>query len=125
MLFLGLGTGLGSALVTDRVVIPLELGALPVGADELLSERLGKRGLDRLGEAAWKEAVVGTARVLRTVFAADSVLLGGGNAERLDELPEGVRRGGNDDAFRGGFRLWEKYVAPHDCGPSYTWCIVR
>ncbi|MGC1722113.1 MAG: hypothetical protein WA746_24250, partial [Isosphaeraceae bacterium] len=58
MLFLGLGTGLGSALVADRVVIPLELGELPIGADEVLSDRLGKRGLDRLGEPAWKEAVM-------------------------------------------------------------------
>jgi polyphosphate glucokinase len=125
MLFLGLGTGLGSALVADRVVIPLELGDLPVGSGEVLSDRLGKRGLDRLGQAAWKEAVVRTVLGLRKAFAVDSVLVGGGNAERLDELPEGVRRGGNDDAFRGGFRLWEEYVSPHDSGPDYTWRIVR
>jgi polyphosphate glucokinase len=125
MLFLGLGTGLGSALVADRVVVPLELGGLPIGPDEILSDRLGKRGLDRLGEAAWKEAVWQTALGLRGAFAADVVLIGGGNAERLDALPEGVRRGGNDDAFRGGFRLWEEYVAPHDPGTDYTWRIVR
>lgn len=125
MLFLGLGTGLGSALVVDRVVIPLELGDLPFGAGEILSDHLGKRGLERLGEAAWKEAVVGTALGLGMAFAADSVLLGGGNAERFDQLPEGIRRGGNDDAFRGGFRLWEEYVTPHDRGPDYTWRIVR
>ena len=125
MLFLGLGTGLGSALLADRVVIPLELGELPIGADEVLSDRLGKRGLDRLGEPAWKEAVMRTALSLRKAFATDSVLIGGGNAERLDTLPEGVRLGRNDDAFRGGFRLWEEYIAPHDPGPHYTWRIVR
>jgi hypothetical protein len=125
MLFLGLGIGLGSALVADRVVIPLELGDLPIGPDEVLADRLGKRGLDRLGEAAWKETVMRTALGLRKAFAADSVLIGGGNAERFDALPEGVRRGSNDDAFRGGFRLWEEYIAPHDPGPDYTWCIVR
>ncbi len=125
MLFLGLGTGLGSALVVDRVVIPLELGDLPIGPDEMLSDRLGKRGLDRLGEPAWKEAAIATALALRKAFAADSVLIGGGNAERFDALPEGVRRGSNDDAFRGGFRLWEEYITPHDAGPDNIWRIVR
>ena len=125
MLFLGLGTGLGSALVVERVVIPLELGDLPIAPDEVLADRLGKRGFDRLGEAAWKEAVIGTALGLRKAFAADSVLIGGGNAERFDALPEGVRRGGNDDAFRGGFRLWEEYITPHDAGPDNIWRIVR
>ncbi len=127
MLFLGLGTGLGSSLVVDRVVIPLELGDLPLGPEEMLSDRLGKRGLERLGEEAWKEAAIGTALALRKAFAADYILLGGGGAERLDDLdlPEGLRRGGNDDAFRGGFRLWEEYITPHDTGPRYTWRIVR
>jgi len=124
MLFLGLGTGLGSALVADRVVISLELGDLPAGPDEVLADRLGKTGRERLGEAGWKEAAVRTTVGLRKAFAADTVLIGGGNAERLDALPEGVRRGGNDDAFCGGFRLWEEFVAPHDSGPDYTWRIV-
>ena len=114
MLFLGLGTGLGSALVADRVLIPLELGDLPVGPDEMLSDSIGKRGLDRLGEAAWKDAVLQTVIRLRKAFAVDSVLVGGGNAQRLDTLPEGIRLGHNDDALRGGIRLWEEYVAPHD-----------
>jgi polyphosphate glucokinase len=125
MLFLGLGTGLGSALVVDRVLIPLELGDLPIGPDEVLSDRLGKRGLDRLGESAWKEAAIATALGLRKAFAADYVLIGGGGAGRLDALPEGVRRGGNADAFRGGFRLWEEDIEPHDAGPRYTWRVVR
>lgn len=125
MLFLGLGTGLGSALVADRVVVSLELGDLPAGPDEMLSDRLGKRGLKRLGEPAWKEEVARAVESLRKVFVADSVLIGGGNAERLDALPEGARRGGNDDAFRGGFRIWEEYVAPHDHPTDFTWRIVR
>jgi polyphosphate glucokinase len=125
MLFLGLGTGLGSALVVDRVVIPLELGDLPIGPDERLSDRLGKRGLERLGEAHWKEAAIATALGLRGAFVADEVLIGGGGVERLDDLPPGIRRGGNDDAFRGGFRLWEEDIEPHDSGPQYTWRVVR
>lgn len=125
MLFLGLGTGLGSALVADRVVVPLELGDLPAGPDEMLSDRLGKRGLERLGVDAWREEVARAVESLRKVFVADSVLLGGGNAKRLRALPEGARRGGNDDAFRGGFRIWEEYIAPHDAATDYTWRFVR
>jgi polyphosphate glucokinase len=125
MLFLGLGTGLGSALVADRVVIPLELGDLPLGPDEVISDRLGHRGFDRLGESTWKEAAIATALGLRKAFAADYVLIGGGGAERFDTLPEGIRCGGNDDAFRGGFRLWEEDIELQDAGPHYTWRVVR
>jgi polyphosphate glucokinase len=124
MLFLGLGTGLGSALVVDRVVIPLELGDLLIGPGEMLSDRLGKKGLGRLGEGAWEDAVIETVVGLRMAFATDYVLIGGGNAERFDALPDGVRRGGNDDAFRGGFRLWEERIEPHDARPDYTWRVV-
>jgi polyphosphate glucokinase len=126
MLFLGLGTGLGSALVTDRVVVPLELGRLRYGSEPgNLADRLGKRGLKRLGEGEWARLVAETAAWLREAFASDYVILGGGNAEKVPTLPEGIRRGGNEDAFTGGFRLWEERVEPHDCPPSTTWRVVR
>jgi predicted NBD/HSP70 family sugar kinase len=125
MLFLGLGTGLGSALVCDHVVIPLELGDLACGPSCMLSDRLGKRGLEEDGEAKWKRHVAETAENLRMALRADYVVLGGGNAERLDKLPEGVRCGGNDDAFEGGFRIWDERIEPHDSGPLPSWRVVR
>jgi polyphosphate glucokinase len=126
MLFLGLGTGLGSTLVTDRVVIPLELGRLRYGSEPgNLGDRLGKAGLTRLGQEGWAKLVTETAAWLREAFAADYVILGGGNAEKVKVLPDGIRRGGNEDAFTGGFRLWEETVEPHDCPPSNVWRVVR
>lgn len=125
MLFLGLGTGLGSALVTDRVVIPLELGDLPYGHAERLSDRVGKKGLEEHGEEAWQRDVREIVVMLKAAFLAEYVVLGGGNADRVDPLPEGARRGGNEDAFAGGFRLWEEWVEPHDRPPSTAWRVVR
>jgi polyphosphate glucokinase len=124
MLFLGLGTGLGSALVSERVVIPLELGRLPYDRDNV-GDRLGRRGRAIFGQTAWLEAVHRVTDACRQAFMADYVVLGGGNAEHVDPLPDGVRRGGNDDAFRGGFRLWEERVEPHDQEPSRAWRVVR
>ncbi|MDB5312400.1 MAG: hypothetical protein JWO38_6602 [Gemmataceae bacterium] len=124
MLFLGLGTGLGSALVAERVVVPLELGNLPYKTGELLSDRLGKRGLEKYGKAEWVRMVGEVTGVLRVAMMADYVVLGGGNAAEVDPLPEGVRRGGNADAFTGGFRLWEDDVEPHDRPPSTAWRVV-
>ncbi|WP_341677068.1 hypothetical protein [Niveibacterium sp. SC-1] len=125
MLFLGLGTGLGSALVAERVVLPMELGCLPYGPEEMLSDRLGLRGLDKYGEPAWQALVGETVERLRHAFAADYVVLGGGNAQRVEPLPWGVRRGGNDDAFSGGVRLWDELVEPHDQAPSHAWRVLR
>lgn len=123
MLFLGLGTGVGSALVAERVAVPLELGSLACGR-RVLADRLGKRALKRDGVAAWRRAVRAAASNLRHAFAVDYVVLGGGNADRVNPLPDGVRRGGNHDAVTGGFRLWEE-VEPHDRRPSPAWRIVR
>jgi polyphosphate glucokinase len=126
MLFLGLGTGLGSVLVAERVVIPLELGSLRLTADgERLVDRLGRRGLERLGDARWADAVRTEAVRLRDVFIADYVVLGGGHAAKVDRLPPGVRAGGNEDACIGGFRLWEEIVEPHDQAPRHAWRVVR
>jgi polyphosphate glucokinase len=125
MLFLGLGTGLGSALVSERVAIPLELGCLPYGRDRTLFDQLGRAGLDRDGHDAWQRALHEITPRLREAFAADYVMLGGGNAKEVDPLPAHTRRGGNADAFAGGFRLWEEQIEPHDRPPSAVWRVVR
>ncbi|MBN9521023.1 ROK family protein [bacterium] len=125
MLFLGLGTGLGSALVTDRVVIPLELGTLPYGRRQTWADRLGRRGLKRYGEAAWLTTVTRVVEHVREAMKADYVVLGGGNAKRVRPLPPHTRRGGNEDAFAGGFRLWEEEVDPHRYHTEAAWRVVR
>jgi polyphosphate glucokinase len=124
MLFLGLGTGLGSALVTEHVVIPLELGNLPFRDGETMAERLGRQGLEDHGHATWTADVEAACAVLQSAFAADYLVLGGGNVEKVESLPAGVRRGGNDDAFAGGFRLWEEMIEPHDREPHRAWRVV-
>jgi hypothetical protein len=124
MLFLGIGTGLGSALIAERVVIPLELGSLRHGSGTTLADRLGKAGLAANGLATWQRDVVEASGMLRDAFAADYVLLGGGNAGLVNPLPAHARRGGNDDAINGGVRLWEDTVEPHDRLPSLAWRIV-
>lgn len=125
MLFLGLGTGLGSALVTERVVIPLELGGLRFGPGETLADRFGKTGLHMYGEESWKAALTEVVAEMRKAFHADEILLGGGNAELLDPVPKGCRRGGNHDAITGGFRLWDEWIEGHDYEPSGAWRVVR
>lgn len=124
MLFLGLGTGLGSALIGERVILPLELGSLPHRSGQTLADRLGASGLAHLGADEWIRAVHDAVEQLRPVFVADHVVLGGGNAELVDPLPPGTRRGGNDDAFTGGFRLWEDDLEHHDAPPSTIWRVV-
>jgi predicted NBD/HSP70 family sugar kinase len=106
MLFLGLGTGLGSALIAENVIVPLELGQLPHRKGLTLGDVLGRGGLDRLGRRTWRRAVRSTIPSLISAFAADYIVVGGGNAKRLGHLPHAVRRGHNLTAFRGGFRLW-------------------
>ncbi len=130
MLFLGLGTGLGSALVSDRIVIPLELGALRYHRHGELSDYLGKKGYKRLGLRRWRKAVGNVTTELRRALVADYVVLGGGNAERVKPLPEGARLGDNENAFVGGFRLWDtQHIAAMQTGngeviapePLYEW----
>jgi polyphosphate glucokinase len=106
MLFLGLGTGLGSAMITEEFILTLELGQIPYKRGETLGEALGRQGLRRLGKAKWRRAVTDVAPALMKAFLADSVVIGGGNAKKLEELPAGFRLGHNLTAFRGGFRLW-------------------
>src|SRR5215471_10092324 len=106
MLFLGLGTGLDSALITGHVVVPLELDQLPFDGEWTLGEALGRKGLERSGKSEWRQVVNRVVTALMWAFVADYVVLGGGNAKHVKELPPGSRRGHNLTAFRGGFRLW-------------------
>jgi len=107
MLFLGLGTGLGSALVWEKTLLPLELGDLPYREGNIIENFLGIPGIDYLGEKRWKREVLYAVGQLRKSFIADYVVLGGGNVHRFKRLPKGVERGRNENAFLGGIRLWE------------------
>ncbi len=108
MLFLGLGTGLGGAFIAEQTIIPFELGQLPWRRDaETLGQALSTRGLEKMGGRAWREAVEHVASRLMKAFLVDYVVIGGGNAKKLKELPHGLRLGHNQTAFRGGFRLWD------------------
>ena len=107
MLFLGLGTGLGSALVWERTLLPLELGDLPYPGNEIIENYLGVPGIALLGEKKWKREVIYAVTQLKRSFIADYVVLGGGNVRRFDTFPEGIESGQNENAFLGGLRLWE------------------
>jgi hypothetical protein len=107
MLFLGLGTGLGSALVLGNCVLQLELGDLPYRNGSVIEDYLGKPGLARLGEKTWQRDVQHALVQLKKSLIADYVVLGGGNAKKLDVLPDGVELGHNRNAFLGGTRLWQ------------------
>lgn len=108
MLFLGLGTGLGSALITDGVLVPMELAHLRYRNSRTYEDYVGLRGLRRYGKKAWRRYVAEVVAALRDALQADYVVLGGGNATKLKRLPERVRLGDNTHAFTGGFRLWEE-----------------
>jgi hypothetical protein len=107
MLFLGLGTGLGSALIVDGVLAPLELAHLPYKNDKSYEDYVGIRGLERLGKSGWRKHVSKIATLLKNAMVADYVVFGGGNSRILKELPAGMELGDNSKAFKGGFRLWE------------------
>lgn len=108
MLFLGLGTGLGSALIVDGRVEAMELAHLPYRKGRSYEDHVGERGLERLGTKKWRKAVFDVVETLRAALRPDYVVLGGGNARKLDAqaLPPQVRLGDNANAFVGGFRLW-------------------
>jgi hypothetical protein len=107
MLFLGLGTGLGSALIWDRNLLPLELGDLPYPDVAKIEDITGKNGLEELGRKAWQREVTDIVTKLKLAFIADYVVLGGGNAKQMRKLPDGVELGHNRNAYLGGRRLWE------------------
>ena len=105
MLFLGLGTGLGTTLIVDGIIVPMELAHLPY-RKATFEDYVGKRGLDRYGKTKWRRHVEDVVALLVAAFEPDDVVLGGGNAVNLAELPPRCRLGSNANAFTGGFRLW-------------------
>ncbi|HXA09456.1 MAG TPA: ROK family protein [Chthoniobacterales bacterium] len=109
MLFLGLGTGLGSAMIIDRIVEPMELGHLPY-KKATFEDYVGIRGLKKYGQNKWQSFVIDVVKRLVAALEPDDVVLGGGNVKKLKKLPAGCRAGDNDDAFLGGFRLWQKSI---------------
>jgi len=123
MLFLGLGTGLGSALIVDGVLEPMELAHLPY-KKRTFEDYVGIRGLRRFGKKKWRKLVVEVVARLSSAVQADEVVLGGGNVKKLKELPPNSRAGDNSNAFLGGFRLWEQAqpqptpVSAPTAGPS-------
>ncbi len=123
MLFLGLGTGLGSALIIDGAVVPMELGHLHCRKGRSYEDFLGKQGFERLGRKKWRRKVRAVVRGFQDALLPDEVVIGGGQVELLDRLPEHTRRGANAAAFAGGFKVWasavpgaEKNEAPGPAG---------
>ncbi len=112
LLFLGLGTGLGSAMIVDSIVEPMELGHLPY-KKRTFEDYIGVRGYERLGKKKWRKEVAEVVSRLVTALEPEDVVLGGGNVKKLKALPPGCRAGNNANAFLGGFRLWQKTSAPN------------
>jgi polyphosphate glucokinase len=111
MLFLGLGTGLGAALIVDGALEPMELAHLPYKKGRTYEDYVGLRGLERLGKKRWARHVFDVVERLKAALGADYVVLGGGNAKLLKELPPGSRLGDNENAQKGGIRLFQKGAA--------------
>ena len=118
MLFLGLGTGLGSAMILDGIVEPMELGHLPY-KKHTFEDYVGVRGYERLGKKKWRKEVANVVTRLVAALEPEDVVLGGGNVKKLKELPPGCRAGNNANAFVGGFRLW-KAATPKTSLPVKT-----
>jgi polyphosphate glucokinase len=112
MLFLGLGTGLGSTMIDDGIVEPMELGHLPY-KKHTFEDYVGLRGYERLGKKKWRKEVAKVVRRLVAALEPGDVVLGGGNVKKLKALPPGCRAGNNANAFAGGFRLWQKTGVPN------------
>lgn len=124
MLFVGLGTSVGAALVADDCVVPLEIGIMRLSKSEGFMDRLSKEALNTLGKARWQKSVARALALLRDVFWPDHIALGGGNAKYLDPLPDGCERGDNQDAFRGALRLWPDADMLAEAQAT-TWRITR
>ena len=117
MLFLGLGTGLGSALVVNRTVVPMELGRLSY-KDGSIEDYLGRQGLKRLGRKTWERLLATVAMRLSAAIHLDDLVVGGGNAKKLTYLPTGCRVGSNANAFVGGFRMWKEEERRRGAAPA-------
>ena len=111
MLFLGLGTGLGTAMIVDGVIEPMELAHLPYRKGKTFEDYVGAAGLKRLGTKKWRKHVVDVIERLIAALEPEYVVLGGGNAGKLGKLPQHVRLGDNDNAFAGGYKLWRNHAA--------------
>ena len=125
MLFLGLGTGLGTALVVDGMVVPMEAAHLPFRKGRSFEEHVGRAGLERFGRKRWRELVTEVTGILKHALQADYVVLGGGNVKELRDLPPGARMGANANALLGGVRLWEAHPEQHRLTPPTTTPAVR
>jgi polyphosphate glucokinase len=112
MLFLGLGAGLGSAMIVDGILEPLELAHLPYKKGKTYEDCVGLRGLERLGKKKWRREVADVVKRLKDAMEAEYVVLGGGNVKKLKKLPSGARLGDNRNAFLGGLRLWDAKTKP-------------
>ncbi|HSF30321.1 MAG TPA: ROK family protein, partial [Candidatus Tectomicrobia bacterium] len=106
MLFLGLGTGLGSAMIVDGLLEPMELAHLPYKKGRTYEQYLGRQALKSLGKKRWRRHVTDVVERFKASLEADYIVLGGGNVKKVGELPPGARLGANANAFAGGFRLW-------------------
>jgi polyphosphate glucokinase len=106
MLFLGLGTGLGTTMIVDGVIEPMELAHLPYRKGKSFEDYVGAAGLKRFGQTKWRKNVFDVIERLMAALEPEYVVLGGGNVDRLGKLPRHVRRGDNDNAFLGGYKLW-------------------
>jgi polyphosphate glucokinase len=120
MLFLGTGTGLGSAMIFDGVIIPLELAHLPYKRGKTYEEYIGLAGLERRGAKRWRRSVLDVIERLQAALICDSVLLGGGNAKLMKDLPRHVILGANSNAIDGGIRLWHDHLDPSASGGKST-----
>jgi len=120
MLFLGLGTGLGSALIVDGELEALELAHLPYRKGRTYEDYVGEGGLERLGKKKWRQAVLDVVDELKAALGPDYVVLGGGNVRHMKTLPDDVRRGDNSNAFVGGFRLWDEPRPAAAAAPKKT-----
>lgn len=132
MLFIGLGTGVGSTLIAGKAIVPLDLGQLYFHDGQILDDILSRRALDQLGKEKWTTIVCEAIAHLKHCFIVDYVMIGGGNAKKLKRLPPGARQGDNERAFLGGYRLWNMSATltpathpPGDEGPPRSdWKIV-
>jgi polyphosphate glucokinase len=107
MLFIGLGTGLGSAMVVNYVCLPMELAHLPYKKDATFEDFIGERGLEKYGKKKWRKSVETIIGRLQAALLPHETVIGGGNVDKLEKLPDGCRAGDNENAFLGGFRLWK------------------
>jgi polyphosphate glucokinase len=124
MLFLGLGTGLGSAMILDGIIEPMELGHLPY-KKATFEDYVGIRGIKKYGKKKWRSFVNDVVKRLVAALEPDDVVLGGGNVHKLKKLPPGSRAGDNNNAFLGGFRLWQQPKNGLDAGPVSLGVVSR